>query len=49
MVGGKVSTASDLIYLMADRLGIDTAILQETCALWMISDLLGELFGYLMK
>uniref|UniRef100_F1L175 FERM domain-containing protein 8 n=1 Tax=Ascaris suum TaxID=6253 RepID=F1L175_ASCSU len=40
LVGGKVSTASDLIYLMADRLGIDTAILQETCALWMISDLL---------
>uniref|UniRef100_A0A915BUK1 FERM domain-containing protein 8 n=1 Tax=Parascaris univalens TaxID=6257 RepID=A0A915BUK1_PARUN len=40
LVGGKVSTASDLMYLMSVRLGIDAAVLQDTCALWMISDLL---------
>ncbi|VDK37288.1 unnamed protein product [Gongylonema pulchrum] len=40
LIGGKLATASSLLLLLADHLGIDPEIFGEVCALWMVSDLL---------
>lgn len=42
LAGGKLAPASGLLLLMADHLNIDACIMVETCAMWMVSDLLGK-------
>lgn len=43
LVGGKLATASSLLLLLADHLGVVAEVFKEVCALWMVSDLLGTL------
>ncbi|VIO99170.1 conserved hypothetical protein [Brugia malayi] len=40
LIGGKFATASSLLLLLADHLGIVADIFKQVCALWMVSDLL---------
>ncbi|VDK78463.1 unnamed protein product [Onchocerca ochengi] len=40
LVGGKLATASSLLFLLSDHLDIDADIFKQVCALWMVSDLL---------
>ncbi|VDM96354.1 unnamed protein product [Thelazia callipaeda] len=40
LLGGKLATASSLLSLLSDHLGIDADVLKQVCALWMVSDLL---------
>ncbi|EFO26235.2 hypothetical protein LOAG_02247 [Loa loa] len=40
LVGGKLATASSLLLLLADHLGVIAEVFKQVCALWMVSDLL---------
>ncbi|CAG9534449.1 unnamed protein product [Cercopithifilaria johnstoni] len=40
LVGGKLATASSLLLLLADHLGVVVEVFKEVCALWMVSSLL---------
>uniref|UniRef100_A0A915PVE1 FERM central domain-containing protein n=1 Tax=Setaria digitata TaxID=48799 RepID=A0A915PVE1_9BILA len=40
LIGGKLATASSLLLLLSDHLGIACEVFKEVCALWMVSDLL---------
>ncbi|VDK18918.1 unnamed protein product [Anisakis simplex] len=41
LINGKLAKASDIIDILAEYYSIDAPLLHETCALWMVSDLLG--------
>ncbi|KAM3716601.1 FERM domain-containing protein [Dirofilaria immitis] len=40
VVGGKLATASSLLVLLSDHLGVVAEVFEQVCALWMVSDLL---------
>ncbi|VDK18317.1 unnamed protein product, partial [Anisakis simplex] len=40
LINGKLAKASDIIDILAEYYSIDAPLLHETCALWMVSDLL---------
>ncbi|MCP9264483.1 putative cytosolic iron-sulfur protein assembly protein CIAO1-like [Dirofilaria immitis] len=49
VVGGKLATASSLLVLLSDHLGVVAEVFEQVCALWMVSDLLGMLLEVQLK